>query len=113
MDGYIQAQIVISDGYTDCDGETVPANVRWGGFVGCKYRANTLSKTGRYGGWKFAQMAFEITAEDMNFHANCIRLLDSAKRLVCEKEVQNIEMLEGVQRVRITVWYDDYKYRGN
>ena len=103
MDGYIQAQIVISDGYTDCNGETVPAVTDWGKFVECKYRANTLNNRGRYDGGKFTQMAFEITAEDMNFDSNCIRLSDSAKRLVCEKEVQSIERLDSVQRVKITV----------
>jgi hypothetical protein len=103
MDGYIQTQIA-TGGHTDANGETVPAEVSWGAFVECKYKANTLNNRGVYSGGRFTQMAFEITTEDMGFRSKRIRLFDSRQSLVCEKDVQGFpEVLETVQRVKITV----------
>lgn len=102
MNGYIQPQINHGGGFDD-NGEPIPSTPSWGENIECKYFANTLNNRGRYEGGEFTQSAYEITIYDMEFHAEYIRLLDSRGNEVIEKKVQSLEVLEEVQRVKITI----------
>lgn len=102
MKGFINAQIVVS-GYINDDGVPVSASTEWGADIECKYFANVNNNKGRYPDGIFKQSAFEITTEDMTFDADIIRLKDRKGKTVCEKEVQSLEELENVQRIKITV----------
>lgn len=102
MNGYINAQIG-TEGYIDENGIPVQGSIDWGPDVECKYFANVNNNKGRYPDGEFKQISFEITTEDMEFTANIIRLKDSNKRVICVKEVQSLEVLEHVQRVKITI----------
>lgn len=102
MNGRIQSQIVSGGGENEY-GETIAAQTTWGEKVNCKYQANTMNNRGRYTDGEFTQSAFTITITDMNFTANVIRLFDSRDNEVCIKEVQSLEVLESIQRVKITV----------
>jgi hypothetical protein len=102
MNGTVQTQIVVESGENEY-GETIPASIEWGEKTECRYHANTLDNRGRYDGGKFTQSSYIITVFDMEFTAKVIRLFNSRNNLVCEKEVQSLEVLENVQRVKVTV----------
>lgn len=102
MNGYINAQIG-TEGYIDENGIPVQGSIDWGPDVECKYFANVNNNKGRYPDGEFKRIAYEITTENMNFEAKIIRLKDSKGRVICEKEVQSLEELEDVQRVKITI----------
>lgn len=102
MKGFINAQIVVPD-YFDDNGKPVPGSVNWDSDVECKYFANINNNKGRYPDGVFKQTAFEITTDDMNFDAKMIRLKNRKGEVICEKEVQSLEELESVQRIKITV----------
>lgn len=103
MNGYINAQIVTGGTIDEMTGIPIPDTVSWGKDVECKYFANTLNNRGRYQDGKFQQSAYEITTDDMTFRAKIIRLKNSRKEVIVEKEVQSLEELEDIQRVKITV----------
>ncbi|MFV0536835.1 MAG: hypothetical protein ACK5M3_05605 [Dysgonomonas sp.] len=102
MNGFIQAQIQTSGGENEY-GEPIPANIDWDEKKECKYYANTLNGRGRYEDGKFTQSAYIITVFDMDFSATVVRLFNSKGKLVVEKEVQSLEELEEVQRVKVTI----------
>jgi hypothetical protein len=102
MKGYIQAQIQTGGGKNQF-GELVPAEISWGSKKECRYHANVLNNRGKYEDGKFTQSAYIITLFDMDVEASIIRLFNSKDNLICEKEVQSLEILEDVQRVKITV----------
>ena len=102
MNGFIQPQIQTGGGLNEY-GEPIPETTDWGEMVECRYFANTLSSKGRYQGERFTQSAYEITVDEMDFEATIIRLLDSRENEVCQKEVISLEVLEDIQRVKITV----------
>lgn len=102
MRGFINAQIVVP-GHIDDNGIPVSGSVSWGDDVECKYFAVTNDNKGRYNDGEFKRIAYEITTENMDFDAKIIRLKDSKGRVICEKEVQSLEELEDVQRVKITI----------
>ena len=102
MKGTVRAKGFIGGGFNEY-GEPIPTTIEWGNPVECSYYANTLNNRGRYSGGVFTQSEYTITTEDMDFDAKQIRLTDSRGKVVCEKVVQSIEVLEDVQRVKITV----------
>lgn len=102
MKGFINAQITVQ-GYINDDGIPVSGSTSWGTDIECKYFANVNNNKGRYPDGVFKQTAFEITTVDMSFDAKIIRLKDRKGNTICEKEVQSLEELESVQRIKITV----------
>lgn len=102
MKGYISNQIA-GESYIDENGIPVSGTLTWGDDVECKYFATENNNKGRYIDGDFKQIAFVITTEDMSFRANIIRLKDSKGNVICNKEVQSLEELESVQRIKITV----------
>lgn len=101
MKGLIQAQIQTGGGENEY-GEPIPSKVDWGKKTECTYNANELNNRGRVHDFKFTQSAYIITVFDMDFRASIIRLFDSSDNMVVEQEVQSLEVLEEVQRVKIT-----------
>jgi len=102
MKGYIQARIQVDGGFND-DGEPIASSVDWSKEIECTYQANTLNNRGRYEDGNFTQSTYTIIVYDLDFTATYIRLSDSRSNMVCEKEVQSVEVLENVQRVKVTV----------
>lgn len=103
MIGYINAQIQIP-GSVDDDGIPIPGSTSWGEDIECQYIALLQNNKGRTNdGGEFKQSSFEITTSEMDFFAKTIRLKDRLKREVCVKEVQSLEELYSVQRIKITV----------
>jgi len=102
MNGIIQAQIILGGG-RDIDGTIIPSTVSWGKEVECKYIENTFNNRGKYIDGEFTQMAFSITLTDLDFDAKILRLTSNRGKMICEKEVQSLNVLEDIQRVKITI----------
>ena len=69
----------------------------------CRYISTLFNQKGRYEGGTFTQSAYEIVIENMDFNAKTIRLIDSRGNQVCEKDIQSLEVLETIQRIKITI----------
>lgn len=102
MNGSVRKKFQVAGGINS-DGEPTPATVSWGDAVPCKYFANTLSNKGTYQDGEFTQSEYIITVKDMSFNADQIQLLNSREKVVCEKRVLSLEVLEDVRRVKITI----------
>lgn len=103
MNGYISARIMGEDGKDESTGIPIVGVPSWSEDSECRYKANTLNNKGRYVDGGFTQSEYEITTDDMFFRADFIRLKNSGGIVVCEKRVQSIEVLEDIQRVKITI----------
>ena len=86
------------------DGDTVPVISSWSPkAMDCTYQANTISNKGRYDGGAFITSSYSILIDEMDFSAKMVRLINTRGDLICEKVIQSIEVLEEVQKVKITI----------
>jgi len=102
MNGTVQAQIILGGGL-DEDGTVIPSTVSWSLPVECKYIENTFNNRGKYIDGSFTQMSFSITLFDLDFDAKILRLTSNQGKVICEKGVQSLNVLEEIQRVKITI----------
>ena len=102
MEGFIQAKLP-EESKTNEGGEPIVSPISFGEKKECRYISTLFNQKGRYEGGTFTQSAYEIVIEDMSFNAKAIRLIDSRGNLVCEKEIQSLEVLETIQRIKITI----------
>lgn len=102
MDGFIQAKI-FGNSNASTGGEPVAVTSSFGEKVECRYISTLLNKKGRYEGGTFTQSSYEIVIDEMDFNASVIKLIDSRDNEVCTKEIQSIEVLESIQRIKITI----------
>lgn len=84
-------------------GDSVPVSSSWSSDIQCTYVANTQSNKGRYIGGAFTVSSFTVLIDQDSFNAKMIRLKDSRGVLICESAIQSIEILEEVQKVKITI----------
>ncbi len=75
----------------------------WSEKIPCHILENTEDNKGNYKDGKFKRYAFTIWFEMQEFNAKRVRLTDNRGRIKGEFEVQSIEFLELVQRVKISV----------
>lgn len=102
MEGFIQAKLS-GESKINEGGEPVAASVSFGKKIECRYISTLFNQKGRYEGGTFTQSAYEIIIENMDFNAKTIRLIDSRGNQVCEKDIQSLEVLETIQRIKITI----------
>lgn len=102
MRGIVQAQVQTGGGLSE-SGEPIPTSIGWGDEVDCLYVANTKNNYGRYVDGSFTQASYTITTSDLDFRATIVRLTDNLGNELCIKEVQSLELLEAVQRIKITI----------
>jgi uncharacterized protein YcnI len=102
MNGTIQAQIITGGG-KDADGYPIKPVITWSNSIECKYIENTFNNRGKYIDGGFTQMSFSITLFDLDFDAKIVRLTSNRGKIICEKEVQSLNVLEEIQRVKITI----------
>lgn len=103
MKGTIQAKVKNSGGGTNEKGEPIPDVSTWGNPVECMYYANVYNNRGTYQDGTFTQSEYNITTKDLTFTATEIRLIDNKGNVLCEKEIQSLELLEFVRRVKIVI----------
>lgn len=104
MKGTIQAKVVSGGTYNQYK-ELIPDSVKddWDVPRECSFTPVTQNSRGVYLDGEFIRSAYIITVEEMDFRAEYIRLTDSRGNVLCEKEVLSLEVLEEVQRIKITV----------
>ena len=102
MNGTVQAQIITGGG-VGLDGYPLKPTIDWGSPVECKYIENTFNNRGKYIDGSFTQMSFSITLFDLDFDAKIVRLTSNRGKIICEKEVQSLNVLDEIQRVKITI----------
>ena len=81
---------------------TVPT-VTWGKAIACQYRANKYRNLGKAGGEAFTVASYEILIDARPFDAEVLRLYDLCRRLIGEFSVIEVEPLQAVCQLRITV----------
>jgi hypothetical protein len=99
--GYIQIKTTIGGGLID--GMPVAASESWGVKIACHIQKNMQNNKGNYKDGTFTQFAFTIFLEMQVFEAKRIKLTNNRNELIKEFEVQSIEFLDLVQRVKIIV----------
>ena len=102
MNGTVKAQIIIG-GSLNSDGEPTQGVETFGLSVPCKYASNNRTNHVTKSDMNFTQEKYIITIKDMKFSASRIKLFDSKGVEVCEKQVQSLEILEDVKRIKITL----------
>lgn len=102
MEGSVRKKFHVAGG-VNADGEPTPSTVSWGDPVPCKYVANTLSNKGTYQDGEFTHSEYIVTIKDLSFSADQIQLLNRQEKVVCEKRVLSLEVLDDIRRVKITV----------
>lgn len=100
--GYIQAQIVVKGGIGD-DGMPKKASEDWDVKIPCNIQTNMQNNKGNYKDGKFTQFAFTVYFPMQKFEAKRVRLTNNRNQIIGDFEVQSIEFLDLVQRVKITV----------
>lgn len=100
--GYIQAQIVINGGIGD-DGMPMKASEDWGVKIPCNIQTNMQNNKGNYKDGKFTQFAFTVYLPMQKFEAKRVRLTNNRNQILGEFEVQSIEFLGLVQRVKVII----------
>lgn len=103
MRGTVQSVAIISGGGFSETGSPI-ADVSGPGIqVECLYFANVYNNRGTFNDDVFKRTTYNITTKDMSFSATEIILRDKKGDIVCKKQVQTIEVLDAVRRVKITV----------
>lgn len=103
MKGTIQAVNKTSGGGFSESGEPIKDVKILGDAVECVYVANVYNNRGTYLNGNFTQSEYIITTKDLTFKAKNIQLNDKNGNVVCTKQVQSLDILDSVKRVRITV----------
>lgn len=75
----------------------------WGDPIQCRFTPNKYSEKGISNGNKFTVASYDILIETQVFSATSIRLTDGSGNVIGEYQVQQIENIPGVGRIRITV----------
>lgn len=103
MKGTIQSKVKNAGGGFNESGEPVADTYTWTEPVACLYFANVYNNRGTYQDGMFTQSEYNITTKDLNFTATEILLKDKNGNIVCQKQVQRLEVLDAVKRVKIIV----------
>lgn len=99
--GYIEVKTTTGGGLIN--GIPVEASEDWGNKTPCHIVENLHNNKGNYKDGEFTQFAFTIYFPLQIFEAKRIRLTDNRNRVLGEFEVQSIQFLDLVNRVKIIV----------
>ncbi len=99
--GFIEVKQTKGGGYID--GKPQKVVETWSKKIPCHILENTEDNKGNYKDGKFKRYAFTIWFEMQEFNDKRVRLTDNRGNVKGEFEVQGVEFLELVQRVKITV----------
>jgi len=96
---------VLSVGGTSFDenGDPINASSVWIGPIECNIKPIRVNNKGKYIDGQFTQSSYEILVEMQDFEAEIVSLVNNQEGALGEFKVQDIEFLNYVQRVKITV----------
>jgi hypothetical protein len=101
--GAIEMKTKTGGGLDPVTGYPVIPIVDWGEPIPCQYRANKYSNKGKINGEAFTIASYEILIEEQPLEGEVLRLRNKAGEEVGEYPIIEIEMLEAVAQIRITV----------
>ena len=103
--GYIQAKTKTAGGIDPVTGFPIASSASWGEPIACQYTANMYNQLGRSNGEAFtiAQYTILIEKQLTAFTAEQIKLTDMNGAVVGEFSIKSIDVLDGVEQLRITM----------
>ncbi len=99
--GFIQIKGSTGGGLVN--GIPVAASDTIGGKIPCHIETNKQNNKGIYVDGNFTQYAFTVYFDMQSFEANRVQLTNKREELIGDFEVQSIEFLDLVQRVKVIV----------
>lgn len=102
VNGTIQALTSAKSTIND-DGDPVTVPDAWGDPINCNIRTTKHDKKGIYEDGEFIQASYEILLDMQTFEADKIRVINNRSKVLGEFEIQDIQFLDKVQRVKIVV----------
>ena len=100
--GYIQAS-EYGGTTSNQNGDPVVIAETWGDLIICQIETVKHDNKGIYLDGKYTQATYKILIEMQEFQAKRIKITDSRGNSLGEFNVQDIQFLDMVQRVKITV----------
>jgi hypothetical protein len=102
--GYIETKVKTGGGIDD-DGYPVEPEADWGDPIPCQYTINNYSNKGKANGEAFTIASYSILVEQMpqSYDSEQIRLTSNSGKELGEFSVIDVEQLEAVSQIRITV----------
>jgi len=92
-----------ASGTLDSDGDPVESTPSWSDDIQCQIRTIKHNNKGIYQDGKFIQSSYEILVKMQTIDTKRIKITDERSKELGEFEVQDIEYLNSVQMVKITV----------
>ena len=101
--GKIQYSIKTGGG-TSSGGDSVPVSFGWSLPIDCSFQTNTRDNKGIYVGGKFTVASYMILIEGCEeFNSSRVRLINSRGSIIGEYDVQDMQFLDTVDRIKIQV----------
>lgn len=103
VNGFISYKMVTGGGNDEFTGKAIPVNISWSNPIECFIKTNNHNNRGTYQDGKFSVSAYEVLIQTEPFHAERVKLQDMRGREIGEFQVQDIQSLDLVQKVKIVV----------
>lgn len=101
--GTIETKQKTGGGIDPETGHAIPASVVWGAPIPCQYSASKHDWQAQKRGEAITQRSYTVLIEEQPFTAEQIRLRDRSGKEVGEFPIKQIEPLEAVCQLRISV----------
>jgi hypothetical protein len=101
--GTLEEKVITGGGVDPTTGDPIAVTSSYSTAVPCYIKVNKRNNMGVNTGGSFTLAQYEILIPSQIFTTKTIRLKDARSTVLGEFEVQSIEFLDKVQRVKITV----------
>ena len=102
INGTLQCKTRATEGF-DIEGNPSPEAGKWSDYIDCFIQTNTHSNKGTYQDGRFTIAAYTVLIETQPFDADRIKLVTDKGKHLGEFQVQDIQFMDIVGRVKITV----------
>lgn len=103
INGTLQYQIRTGGGFNPVNGDPVPATGAWSDYIDCFIQTNTHNNKGKYQDGKLTIATYTVLIETQAIDADRVKLVTDRGTELGEFQVQDIQFLDSVGRVKITV----------
>ena len=94
---------IITGGGLDSNGDPVAVTTSWGTPIECLIKTNTHSNNGKLEDGEFTMASYEVIIPLQDFSADRIKLVNDRGTILGEFQIQDIQFLDTVDRVKIQV----------
>lgn len=98
--GFIEVLQTTGGGFNN--GDPIPVTEEWSDKIGCHFQKNEDNQ-GDYKDGEFTNYAFTVWFDAKDFDVKKVRITNKRNRVLGEFEVQSIDFLDLVNRVKITL----------